>query len=184
MSHSHRSVSHKYGHRVKSRPGEASPDGRGSRVRPYSSDRLEYVRGHLQTALCFGVALISRHSRRRQLEHRRGLAWNKPRYHHDLATGKFERVVMNVRVVRVDLTEAGNPLIDAGPAEHRESAVISDIVVERDFGAGEQADRDFGLADFGKSAGDRLRKIGRDELIGHLRRPRGDRMQAVITNGE
>ena len=54
---------------------------------------------------------------RRQLQHAGTLSRHQPRDHHDLAARKFEGVVMNVRVVHVDLTETSDFVFDPRSAE-------------------------------------------------------------------
>ena len=44
--------------------------------------------------------------RRRQLQHCCGLSGHEPRHQHDLAAGEFQRIVMDVGVVHIDLAEA------------------------------------------------------------------------------
>ena len=67
----------------------------------------------------------------RQLQHGGALARHQPGHHHDLATREFERVVMHMRVIHVDLAESGNFVLDASLAEQAEGAVVLDIVLER-----------------------------------------------------
>jgi hypothetical protein len=74
-----------------------------------------------------------------QLQHGRGLTRDKPRDHHHLATREFERVVMNVRIVHLNLPEPGHLVLHPRP-EQSESAVILDLLLEREFGAGKQTD--------------------------------------------
>ena len=121
--------------------------------------------------------------RSRQLQHRCGLTGNQPRHHHNLSAGKFQRVMMDVRVIHIDLAESGDAMLDPRFAEHAEGAVKLDVVVEGELGAREQADRHIGLTDFGKAAGDRLHKIGGNEPVRDLRRPRCDEMQTIVAHG-
>ena len=59
-----------------------------------------------------------------------------------------------------------------------------DVIIESDFGAGEQADHHIGMTDFGKAARNRLNEVGGDELVRDLGRPRGDEMQTIVTHGK
>ena len=120
----------------------------------------------------------------RQLQHCCGLAGNQPRHHYDLAAGKFQRVMMDVRVVHIDLAESGHAMLNLGFAKHAEGAVELDLFVESELRAREQADRDVGLTDFGEAACDRLYEIGGNEPVRDLRWPGGDKMQTIITQGE
>jgi hypothetical protein len=97
---------------------------------------------------------------RRQLQHCYSLARNEPRHHHDLTAREFQGIVMDVRIVHLDLAETGHAMRDARPAEHAERTVKLDVVIESELGAGEQADRHIGLANFGKAPRDRFHEIG------------------------
>src|ERR1041385_5962793 len=57
----------------------------------------------LRRLLLLAVAVIMR--RGRQLQHGCGLAGNQPRHHHDLTAGKFQRVMMDMWVIHIDLAE-------------------------------------------------------------------------------
>ena len=72
---------------------------------------------------------------RRQLQYGRALTGDQPRDHHDLAAREFECVVMQVRVVHVDLPESGNFVVHARPAEQAESALVLDIFFKSQFRA-------------------------------------------------
>lgn len=56
--------------------------------------------------MLLGLAKILRRSW--QLQNSCGLTDNEPRDHHDLAVREFERIVMHVRNIGVDLPEPGN----------------------------------------------------------------------------
>jgi hypothetical protein len=49
----------------------------------------------------------------RQLQHGGGLTGDKPRDQHHLATWEFERVVMDVRIVHIELPEPSNLVLHA-----------------------------------------------------------------------
>jgi hypothetical protein len=53
----------------------------------------------------------------RQLQYGGALTGDQPRNHHDLSIREFERVVVDVRIVHVDLPESGNLVIHARSAE-------------------------------------------------------------------
>jgi hypothetical protein len=52
-----------------------------------------------------------------------------------LAAREFERVVVDVRIVHVDLPESGNLVIHARSAERAESALILDVFIKSQFRA-------------------------------------------------
>jgi hypothetical protein len=64
----------------------------------------------------------------------------------NLPIGEFQRVVLNMRIVEIDLPKAGDPVIHMGLAEEAEGAVVPDIVVEGQLRPGQQADRHLGCA--------------------------------------
>ena len=72
---------------------------------------------------------------RRQLQYGRALTGDQSRDHHDLAAREFECVVMQVRVVHVDLPELGNFVVHARSAEQAESALVLDIFFKSQFRA-------------------------------------------------
>src|SRR5215469_5243717 len=82
--------------------------------------------------------------RDRQLQHRGGLASNQLRELKNLAIGEFQRIVLNVRIVHIDLPKACDLVIHTGLAKKAEGAVVADIVVEGQFRSGQQTDRDLG----------------------------------------
>jgi hypothetical protein len=61
------------------------------------------------------------------LQYGRALTGDQPRDHHDLAVREFECIVVDVRVVHVDLPESGNLVVHARSAEQGESALVLDI---------------------------------------------------------
>jgi hypothetical protein len=99
-----------------------------------------------------GLRVIA--GRRRQLQHRGALAGRQPRHHDDLAAWEFERVMMDVGVIHVDLPESGNFVLDPSLAEQAEGAIVLNLLVEGDLGAGQQTNRNIGLADGREAAGD------------------------------
>src|SRR5262249_58066143 len=113
-----------------------------------------------------------------------GLAGNQPRHNNNLPAGKFQRVMMDMRVIHVDLAESSHAVLDPCFAKHAEGAVKLDLVVESELSAREQADRDVGMTDFGEAACDRLHEIGGNEPIRDLGRPRRDEMQTIVAHGE
>jgi hypothetical protein len=78
-------------------------------------------------------------------------------------------------------------VIHTGVAKEAEGAVVPDLVVEREFRPGQQADRHLGwtvvdyelgavLADGGKAASAGSSKFGRNQFVANLGGARGDVM--------
>src|SRR4029077_7946462 len=97
--------------------------------------------------------------------------------------GEFQGVMMDVRIVDVHLAEAGDLVLDARPAEQAESAIVLDVILERQLSAGKQADCHARFSDRGEAARDRPLEVRRDQNVSNLCRARGDEMQAVVTHG-
>ena len=71
----------------------------------------------------------------RQLQYCRALTGDQPRDLHDLAAREFECVVVDVRIVHVDLPKSGNLVIHARSAEQAESALVLNIFFKSQFRA-------------------------------------------------
>jgi hypothetical protein len=69
------------------------------------------------------------------LQYGRALTGNQPRDHHDLAVREFECIVVDVRVVHVDLPESGNLVVHARSTEQAECALVLDIFFKSQFRA-------------------------------------------------
>ena len=70
----------------------------------------------------------------RQLQHGRALALAEQRHQHAAAVGKFDRVMVTVRHMAVDLAELADAEIDlAGPDP---AVVVSDVLGEGEFRSG------------------------------------------------
>jgi hypothetical protein len=82
--------------------------------------------------------------RDRQLQDRGGLATDQLRDLQNLPIWKFQRIVLNVRIVHIDLPKACDLVIHTSLAKKAEGALIPDIVVEGQFRSGQQADRHLG----------------------------------------
>ena len=97
----------------------------------------------------------------RQLQHRRALAFAKAREQHHLSVRKFQRIVMGCHVVHVDLPEAREPLPDLLVWQNTdaERRLALDILIERNFGTRQQADRNIRLADRRETARDELENL-------------------------
>jgi len=92
----------------------------------------------------------------RQLQHGRTLTLTQARDQHHLPIREFQRIVMGHGVVEVDLPEAREPLPDPLVWQNAETKrrLAFDILVERNFGAGQQAYRNMRLARGGEAASD------------------------------
>src|SRR5260370_32225194 len=120
----------------------------------------------------------------RQLQHSRALTLAQAREQHYLPVRKFQRIVMGHGVVHVDLPEAREPLPDLLVWQNTDAKrwLAFDILVERDFRAGQQADRNIWLADRREAARDGLGEFGRHQLVLNPGRPGRDMVQTVITH--
>jgi len=120
----------------------------------------------------------------RQLQHGRTLTLAQACDQHHLPVREFQRIVMGHGVVHVDLPEAREPLPDllvwqnAG-AKRR---LAFDILVERNFGAGQQADRNMRLAGRRKTARHGIAEFGRHQLVLDPGRPGRDMVQTIVTH--
>src|SRR5579864_4297299 len=111
-----------------------------------------------------------------QLQHRCGLASDQLLDFQNLPIWEFQRVVLNVRIVHIDLPKACDLVIHTGLAKKPEGAIVLDVVVEGQFRSGQQADRHPGwsvmnyelgteLADGGKTTSTGFRNFHRNELV-------------------
>src|SRR5262245_47924770 len=118
----------------------------------------------------------------RQLQHRRGLARAKAREQHYLPVREFQRVVMGHGVVHVDLPEAREPLPDLVVWQNTDAVrgLAFDILVERDFGARQQADRNIRLADRREPSRDGIGEFGRHQLVLDPGRPGRDMVSSGL----
>lgn len=101
--------------------------------------------GNRSSTNVFMLMLIVRHCDR-QLQHRGSLARYQPVDLQNLSIWEFQRIVLNVRIVHIDLPEASDPVIHTALAKARaqeaktEGAVVLDVIVKREFRSGQQAD--------------------------------------------
>jgi hypothetical protein len=107
----------------------------------------------------------------RQLQHRCGLPGTQARHQHDLSIRKFQRIVMDARLVGVDLPEARQPLTDLPRTEKPKRRLTLDVVVEGNLGAWHQANRYARLSNRNKATRDRVGKGGCHQPILDLSRP-------------
>src|SRR5262247_3349106 len=81
----------------------------------------------------------------RELQHGAVLALAKAGDQDDLPVGEFQRVVMRIGIVEVDLTETRHLAALAG-REMGHLFVVANLILERDLGARKQADGGVGIA--------------------------------------
>jgi hypothetical protein len=116
----------------------------------------------------------------RQLQHAHALAFAEQRDQHMASVGKFDRVMVLVRNVRIDRAELSDPEIDF--ARPDPAVVVSDVLGERQFSAGKHADRDGGLA-FGGEAARRGAAEGRgDQRLSDFGGARRHSVQTIVTH--
>ena len=103
----------------------------------------------------------------RQLQHGRTLTLAQARDQYHLPIREFQRIVMGHGVVEVDLPEAREPLPDLLVWQNAEAKrrLAFDILIERKFGAGQQADRNIRLANRCEPSRDGIWEFGRYQLV-------------------
>src|SRR5581483_797731 len=121
--------------------------------------------------------------RRRQLQHIRVLAFAELRDQHQLAVGKFQRIVMHVGLVEVDLPEKSDPFLQLPFGKHAPAVLVFDIPLECDFRAGKEADGHVRLSRGGEAAGDGIAEPRGRELVSDACGPACNAMQAVVAHG-
>lgn len=93
-----------------------------------------------------------------KLKHRRTLAFAQSRHQNDAPIGELQGVMMGVVAVEVNLPETSHLLRDLANAETGQkpskSIVNLDIPLERQFGAGAQADCDLRLRHIAEASRD------------------------------
>jgi hypothetical protein len=87
------------------------------------------------------------------------------REQHDLAVGKFQRIMVRARLVHVHLPESGDPVMQRpGPPEQKLEAgeMTLDLFLKNDLGARKEADGYPRLFHRGKSACGCIPELRRD----------------------
>jgi hypothetical protein len=98
-----------------------------------------------------------------QLQHPSCLPSHQLRELQNLPIWEFHRIVLNVRILKSDLTKACDLMFHKAIPKKAEAAIVPDIVVKGQFRSGQQANRHLGwsvmnyklgtvLADGGKAA--------------------------------
>jgi hypothetical protein len=93
------------------------------------------------------------------LQNRGGLAGDQPSDLDDLPVREFNCVVVDARIAHVHLPKPCDFVMDSRFSEEAESALVLDLMVERQLRARKQADCHLGFADSGEAAGERSFKI-------------------------
>src|SRR5262249_21971530 len=110
-------------------------------------------------------------------------AFHQPRHQHDLAAGEFQRIVVHVALVLVDLPKAGDTRRD-GAAAVAEQIIELDVADEGELGARQQADRHVRLVRRCEAARDRVAETGGYELLPDLGRTGRNMLETVIAHGD
>ena len=87
----------------------------------------------------------------RQLQHGRVLSFAQMRQQHDFPVRKLKRIMMNVRLVLVDLSEHSHPMPELTPWAEHEATLALHLFLESKLCAGKQAYGHIGLADRSKT---------------------------------
>src|SRR5690348_5566130 len=80
----------------------------------------------------------------RQLQHRSRLACDQLRELENLSIREFQRVVLNVWVIHIDLPKSCDLVVHTSIAKETKRAVVPDFVVKGQLRPGQQADRHLG----------------------------------------
>src|SRR5712692_2778736 len=111
------------------------------------------------------------------------LAFAQSREQHDLPAGEFERIVMYVRLLVVDLPESSHLLSDLSVRqEGAKRRVVFYFVLEREFRARKQTNHNAWLSDSSETTGDRPAELGRHQLVANLCGSGCDKIQTVVTH--
>src|SRR5262245_18499819 len=106
----------------------------------------------------------------RQLQHGGDLAFAQAGHQHDLAAREFERVVVVMRILQVDLAETRDLLGDPPARQQAEGVHAGYFLLEGELCAGHQADGDIRLADRREAPRDGVGEFCGDQLVPDLGR--------------
>jgi|SRR5215475_3080645 len=95
---------------------------------------------------------------------------------HNPAIGKLNGVVVRTRIIQVNLSEPPNPVRDVPrllleKTQEKSSLLSPHLVLEREFGTGQQAHGHLGFSDRGESLCCRVPKLRRNQLVADLGGP-------------
>src|SRR5262245_16925332 len=120
---------------------------------------------------------------RRQLQDGRNLTGAQPGQEYDLAPGELKRIVMCVTLITVHLPKLSNFSDDLlALMKEVELGFVLHVFLEREFRPWKQANCNPWLSNSREPTGDRVAKLGRCQLVANLCRPRGDKIQTVVTH--
>lgn len=115
-----------------------------------------------------------------QLQHGCTLSFDELRHQDVFAVGKFDRVVVTIGNVRVDLAEFADARVDG--ARPDPAIVVADVVGEGELRARQQADRNGHVGLGGEAARRGAAERCRDDRLANLCGTRRDGMQAIVTH--
>jgi hypothetical protein len=126
----------------------------------------------------------------RQLQHAGALALMQKGQLDDPAVGQFDRVMVGMRIVEVHLAEAGEARVSHAVAHpgldvvHHiaPEAVVANRLLEREFGAGQQAHGDARLVLRAETPGRRHREAARYQLVADFGGTADLILQAVVAH--
>src|SRR5262249_36553508 len=100
---------------------------------------------------------------------------------------KLQRIVMHVRLLRVDLAETSDIVAELAQAEPwnetAERMLVLGFLLEYYLRTGEKADRHLRFVRGGKAARAGAGKTGGDQLLAHFGRAGCDSVQTIVTHG-
>ena len=108
-----------------------------------------------------------------QLQHGRVLTFAQMSQQHDLAIGELQRIMMDLRLVLVDLPESSHLVSNLAQWLPKTDGLILHVLLEGEFGAGKQAYGHMPLSDSGETIREPL-EPSRYQRLADLCRPRRD----------
>ena len=122
--------------------------------------------------------------RGRQLKNGCSLPFGKPRQERDRAARKLERIVMQIHLVGIDLTEARNPPADSAVRQQSVAHIDLHIAVESDLSARSEAHGYVVCFHRRKAARERRGgKASGNKAVAHLCGAGRYAMKAIVTHG-
>jgi hypothetical protein len=98
----------------------------------------------------------------RQLQHGRALTGSQASHHHDLAVRKLQCIVMNARILHIDLTESGDLVLHEWSAKQAKGVIVLDFILKCQLGTGPQTNGYTRFANGGKTTGEGPLEVRRD----------------------
>jgi hypothetical protein len=116
------------------------------------------------------------------------LTFNQARKQNNLAVGKFERVVMDVYLICVQLSKAGYPCAIfrfAAPGSNVTKTTLEfGVIVERDLCSRRETHRYVWFSNCGEASRQAVGELPCHQLVTDLCWSSGDIVQTVITHGD